>query len=529
MQQSLLGWNDTARDYPAHSTLHQLFEEQAARVPDAVAVVFEHRPCLDYGTLNRRANQLAHRLRRLGVGADVPVGLYLQRGPGMIVAMLAILKAGGAYVPIDVDYPGERIAFMLADSAAPVTLTEAALAARLAGATSRVLSIDDDRSLENEPQHDPEPVARADHLAYVIYTSGSTGRPKGVMVAHRAVARLVCNTDYVRIAPTDCIAQASNASFDAATFEIWGALLNGARIAIVSTDTLLSAPDLEQQIADDAITTLFMTTALFNEHAANAPDTFCGLRELLFGGEAVSPAAVARVLRSRPPQRLLHVYGPTEATTFATWHEVAPGLGRGKTPATIPIGRPIANTTCHVLDASMQPVPIGVTGDLWVGGPGLARGYLNRPDLDAERFVERHAATGERLYRTGDRVRRLADGTIVFLGRDDDQVKLRGFRIELGEVRAAIAAASPAWRSRKSSCARTLRAIAGSSPTSSGAPTPSASMPPACAPRSPSACPRSWFRRHSSSSTRCRSRPTASSIAPHCRHARGRRSARTRH
>ncbi|RPH65347.1 MAG: amino acid adenylation domain-containing protein, partial [Burkholderiales bacterium] len=412
VQRILGGWNDTARDFPLHEPLHRLFEAQAARTPDAVAVVSEHRPRLDYRTLNRQANRLAHRLRRLGVAPDVPVGLCMQRSPSMVVAMLAILKAGGAYVPLDPEYPAERIAFMVADCGAPVILVQQALRGRLDGIGAQLLCIDVDASLQDEPEHDPEPLARADHLAYVIYTSGSTGRPKGVMVPHRAVARLVCNTDYVRIGSRDCIAQASSSSFDAATFEVWGALLNGARIAIVPTDTLLSAPDLKRQIDDDAITTMFVTTALFNEHAANAPDTFRGLRDLLFGGEAVSPEAVARVLRSDPPQRLVHVYGPTETTTFATWHEVARSVGLGKVPDTIPIGRPIANTTCHVLDASMRPVPVGVTGELWIGGPGLARGYLNRPDLDAERFVGGYEPAGERLYRTGDRVRRLADGAI---------------------------------------------------------------------------------------------------------------------
>jgi amino acid adenylation domain-containing protein len=438
----LAQWNDTARDFPANETVHRLFEAQAARTPDAVAVVFEGRPCLAYGALNRRANRLAHHLRGLGVGPNVPVGLCMQRSPGMIVAMLAILKAGGAYVPIDPDYPAERIAFMVSDSGAPVILAQQATRDRLGAVAAELLDVEagSGASTADGPDLDPEPLARADDLAYIVYTSGSTGRPKGVMIPHRAVSRLVCNTDYVRIAPADCVAQASNSSFDAATFEIWGALLNGARLTIVPTDTLLSAPELKRQIADDEITTLFVTTALFNEHAAHSPDVFHGLRDLLFGGEAVSPEAVARVLRNRPPRRLLHVYGPTETTTFATWHEVPPSVARGKVPDTIPIGRPIANTTCHVLDASMRPAPVGVTGELWIGGPGLARGYFHRPDLDAERFVDRYEATGERLYRTGDRARRLADGAIVFCGRGDEQVKLRGFRIELGEVRAAIAA-----------------------------------------------------------------------------------------
>ena len=433
------GCNDTARAYPEHASLPQLFEEQAARAPQAVAIVCGDER-LDYATLNRRANQLAHRLRRLGVGPDAPVGMLLRRGPGMIVAMLGIVKAGGAYVPVDVDYPAERVAFMLSDSGAAVTIVEKALAPRLAGIGSRLLCLDDDDSLQDEPVDNPVPLARAEHLAYLIYTSGSTGKPKGVMIPHRAVVRLVRNTDYVSLAPGDCIAQASNASFDAATFEIWGALLNGARVAVVSTETLLSATALERQIARDRITTMFVTTALFNEHAARAPGVFQGLRELLFGGEAVDPEAVARVLRSRPPQRLLHVYGPTETTTFATWHEVPRDCARDRVPDAVPIGRPITNTRCHVLDESMQPVPVGAPGELYIGGPGLARGYLNRPELTAERFVPDPFAAGQRLYRSGDRVRRLPDGNIVFLGRNDEQVKLRGFRIELGEVRAALAA-----------------------------------------------------------------------------------------
>ena len=437
-RQVLVDWNDTARDYPADRTLDKLFEAHAARAPNATAVVFGHQPWLDYATLNRRANQLAHRLRRLGVGPDVLVALYLRRSPAMIVAMLGILKAGGAYVPIDVDYPDERVAFMLADSAARVTLTEKALAPRLADAGTQLLCIDDDPSLDSEPFGNPDPLARPEHLAYVMYTSGSTGKPKGVMIPHRAVARLVCNTDYVRIGPPDCVSQASNASFDAATFEIWGALLNGARLAIVTTDTLLSPGALKRQIERDRIDTMWITAALFDEHVASAPDTFAGVRDLLFGGEAANPESVVRVLRADRPTRLVNGYGPTETTTFATCYEVPASLADGETPTAIPIGRPIANTTCYVLDDRMRPVPIGVVGNLWIGGPGLARGYLNRPELDAERFVEAPAPIGARLYRTGDRVRLLADGNIVYLGRDDGQVKLRGFRIEPGEIEAAL-------------------------------------------------------------------------------------------
>ena len=445
LRQALVNWNDTARDYPHQKTLNKLFEEQAARTPDACAVVFEHRTALDYDALNRRANRLAHRLRGLGVGPDVLVGLCMNRQPEMVVAMLGVLKAGGAYLPIDVDYPAERIAFMLEDGAVPVVLTEQAMLGRLldTGTRAKVIALDSPAWRERSaslPTDAPQPLAGPENLAYVIYTSGSTGRPKGVMVPHRAVARLVCNTDYVRINPSDCIAQASSSSFDAATFEIWGSLLNGARLAIVPTDTLLSAPALKRQIAEDGIDTMFVTTALFNEHAANAPDAFGGLRSLLFGGEAVNAAAVTRVLRSGRPERLVHVYGPTETTTFASWHEATPLQPGEEGPETIPIGRPIANTTCHVLDASMQPVPTGATGDLWIGGPGLARGYLNRPELDTERFVADPFSPGSRLYRSGDRARRLADGAIVFAGRSDDQVKLRGFRIELGEVGAAISA-----------------------------------------------------------------------------------------
>jgi amino acid adenylation domain-containing protein len=431
----LVTWNATARPYP-RLPLAQLFEAQAARTPDALAVVLDA-DTLTYAELEARANRLAHHLRALGVGPDVLVGLCLHRGPALVVGLLAILKAGGAYLPLDPHYPRERLAFMLADAAAPVVLTEPALRALLPDTQAAVLYADD-RPFAHLPATPPAPLATPAHLAYVIYTSGSTGTPKGVAVSQRGVVRLVMNTDYVRLGPSDCVAQASNISFDAATFEIWGALLTGARLAIVPKEALLSHPALIRTIERQRITTMFMTTALFNEYAARAPHAFERLDCLLVGGEAADPIAVQRVIDTAPPKRLVNAYGPTETTTFAVCHEVP--QRPGASPASsIPIGRPIANTTCYVLDDALEPVPVGVVGELFIGGPGVARGYLNRPDLTAARFIDDPFNAGERLYRTGDFVRRHADGTLDYVGRIDGQVKLRGFRIELGEIEAALA------------------------------------------------------------------------------------------
>lgn len=434
----LLRWSGSASAQPQQRNLHQRFESQAQRQPDAVAVAMGD-ASLSYAEVNTRANRLAHHLRTLGVGPDVLVGVCLQRSPDLIVALLAILKAGGAYVPLDPDYPSERLAFMLADTSAPVLITEQALRRPLPASNAHVLCIDSDADgLARYPDGNPLALASADHLAYVIYTSGSTGTPKGVMVTQRAVARLVIDTDYVQLGPDDVVAQASNSSFDAATFEIWGALLNGAKLVIVPKDVLLSGPALTREIATHRITTLFLTTSLFHEHASSSPGMFSPLKQLLFGGEAADPAAVRRVLDTAAPERLLNGYGPTETTTFATWFDVpSTGIWAG---ARVPIGRPIAHTRCRVLDAHLEPVPLGIVGELYIGGPGLARGYLNRPDLTAERFVDDPMLAGERLYRTGDLVRYRPDGNLDCVGRADRQVKLRGFRIELGEIEAALAA-----------------------------------------------------------------------------------------
>jgi acyl-coenzyme A synthetase/AMP-(fatty) acid ligase len=268
-----------------------------------------------------------------------------------------------------------------------------------------------------------------------MYTSGSTGRPKGISIPHRAVTRLVVNTDYVSLGVGDRIAQAANASFDAATFEIWGALLNGGTVVGIPKSVLLSVDDLATELTSRRITTMFLTTALFQQVAREKPMAFGGLRELLYGGEVCDPRLVARVLAHGGPQRLLHVYGPTESTTFATWHlveSVSDDLIR------VPIGKPIANTTAYVLDADRRLVPPGVPGELYLGGDGLAAGYLEREELTAERFVRSPLHNDERLYRTGDLVRWTAEGTIEYLDRLDQQVKIRGFRIELPEVETAL-------------------------------------------------------------------------------------------
>jgi amino acid adenylation domain-containing protein len=434
----LTAWNRSATSYPREATIHGLFEEQAALRPEAVALEFGL--SLSYGELNRRANRLARHLRSLGVGPEVRVGLFLERSTDLVAGMLAILKAGGTYVPLDTSYPPERLAFLLEDSAVPVVLTWARLRGALPDHRAEVVELGGDlpEALASCTEDDPESWTGPGHTAYFIYTSGSTGRPKGVAVPHRAVIRLVRDTDYVELKPEDRVAQASNASFDAATFEIWGALLNGARLQGIPRDVTLSPPDFAARLRADGITTLFLTTALFNQIATEAPQAFGPLRHVLFGGEAVDPRRVRKILAGgAPPQRLLHVYGPTETTTFASWYLVR-GVEEGAW--TVPIGGPIANTTLHLVDSRYDRVPLGVAGDLCIGGDGLAWGYAGRPELTAEKFVPDPLSgePGARLYRTGDLGRWRAEGSIEFLGRRDNQIKLRGFRIELEEIESAL-------------------------------------------------------------------------------------------
>jgi amino acid adenylation domain-containing protein len=436
-QQLLIDWNNTETNYPHNKCIHQLFEEQVERTPDTVAVVYEDQK-LTYQELNARANQLAHHLQALGVGSEVLVGISMERSLEMVVGFLAILKAGGAYLPLDPTYPFDRLSLMLEDAQPPVLLTQERLLKGLPSHWGKVVCIDSDwHTIAQESQENLASDVNAENLAYVIYTSGSTGKPKGAAVPHRAINRLLFNTDYINLQPSDRIAQVSNTSFDAATFEIWGALLHGARLVGITKDIALSPQEFAAQLQEQQISAMFLTTALFNQLASVVPDVFKNVRHLLFGGEAVDPSSVKEILRNGPPQRLLHVYGPTECTTFSTWYLVQ-NVPEGAT--TLPIGRPISNTQAYILDRHLQPVPIGIPGELYIGGPGLAKGYLNRPELNAERFIPNPFSHEKeaRLYKTGDLVRYLPDGNIEFVGRIDNQVKIRGFRIELGEIEAVL-------------------------------------------------------------------------------------------
>ena len=428
----IAAWNDTARAYPREACIHALFEAQAARTPDATALTFGD-AALTYRALDARANQMAHYLRRLWVGPEVVVGIAVERSLEMVVGILGILKAGGAYVPLDPSYPLSRLEFMLRDTEAPVLLTQARLRHSLPAFQGRVISIDDEwPEIERESTDAPAVTANADNLAYVMYTSGSTGAPKGVCIEHHSVVRLVTNTNYVTLGPEETMLQLAPISFDAATFELWGSLLNGGRL-VVFPPGLPSPAALAAAIREHVISTLWLTAALFHQMVDFDPGALSGVRQLLAGGEILSVAHVRRLLEALPAgHQLINGYGPTENTTFTCCHVMTRDSRIGRS---VPIGRPIANTHVHILDERHRPVPLGVPGHLHIGGDGLARGYLNQPALTAEKFV---TVGGQRLYRSGDNARYLVDGSIEFLGRSDDQVKLRGYRIELGEIEAVL-------------------------------------------------------------------------------------------
>ncbi len=440
-------WNATEAEYPREKLVHELFEEQAARRPGAVAVEFEGRQ-LSYGELNQQANRLAHHLRALGIEAETLVAICVERSIEMIVGILGILKAGGAYLPLDPDYPDERLAHMLLDSRTAIVLTQEKLLDKLATlvtADTRLVALDrrwseiDDRvaglkadNVQLQERVEPH------HLAYVIYTSGSMGRPKGVMNEHRGVVnRLIWMQRAYGLDMEDAVLQKTPFSFDVSVWEFFWPLLAGARLVMARPEGHKDPDYLVDTIRRNRITTLHFVPPMLQVFLEHTEAAQCfSLTRVICSGEALPSMLVRRFAERLPHARLYNLYGPTEAAIDVT----AWTCPTGEIPTIIPIGRPIANTQMYILDGNEAPVPIGVAGELHIGGVQVARGYLNRPDLTAERFVlDLFAAeAGARMYKTGDLARWRDDGTIEFLGRNDFQVKIRGFRIELGEIEARL-------------------------------------------------------------------------------------------
>ena len=435
-RQRLTSWNHTAADYPRDKCVHELVEAQTARRPDAVAVVGTD-ATLTYRELNERANQVAHRLRALGIGPDALVAICLERSPEMLVGLLGILKAGGAYVPLDPAYPRERLAFMVRDSGARVLLTQNRLRAQMDSGDSscQVLCLDGDAaSLAIHPASNPLSGVKADRLAYVIYTSGTTGEPKGVELTHGGLLNLIFwHQRTYRVGPEDKATHVAGVGFDASVWEIWPYLTAGASLHLPTDEIRLTPEKLRDWLVAREITLTFAPTPMAEKLVRLAWPARPALRAMLTGGDRLKGPISPQL-----PFPLVNHYGPTENTVVTTCGTVEVDRAAGKAP---PIGRPIANTQVHLLDEKRRPVALGATGEIYVGGDGLARGYHQRPELTAEKFISNPLTglTGDRLFRTGDLARYLPSGEIEFLGRTDDQVKIRGYRIELGEIEVVLA------------------------------------------------------------------------------------------
>jgi amino acid adenylation domain-containing protein len=430
-------WNQTGRAYPRDRLIHQLFESQTMRAPDRIALTCEQQH-LSYAELNRRANQLAHFLQGQGVTRGTFVAIGMERSVEMVVGLLAILKAGAAYIPIDPTYPDERVAAMLEDSQPALLLTQAQLEARFAGKANRVIAVDGEPAAQiaQQPGTNPGVQLQPDDLAYVIFTSGSTGRPKGAMNSHGGILnRLLWMQEEYRLGADDCVLQKTPFSFDVSVWEFFWPLITGARLVMARPGGHKDVDYLVGLITSDQVTTLHFVPSmlqmfLHGEHVERCTS----LRRVICSGEALSYELQERFF-ARLQAELHNLYGPTEAAVDVTYWQCRPDHER----RLVPIGRPVANTHMHILDAHQHPVPIGVVGELYIGGVQVGKGYLNRPDLTEERFVRLDLGEGsQRFYRTGDLGRWLQDGTIEYLGRTDGQVKVRGVRMELGEIEAAL-------------------------------------------------------------------------------------------
>jgi amino acid adenylation domain-containing protein len=437
----LVEWNATEADYPETSGIHQLFETQAQAQPEAIAVVFGDQS-LTYRELNQQANQLAHYLREQGVQPDTLVGLCVERSLDMIVGLLGILKAGGAYVPLDPSYPAQRLAYMLDDSGVKFLITQHSLVNRLSLTDQHCILLNSAEfkcRLTQYSTHNIPPVElglTAKHLAYVIYTSGSTGKPKGVLTPHQAIIRLVINNDYVPLNRDTVMAQCAPVNFDAMTFEVWGTLLNGGLLALYPL-SIIDLNILGKMIEEYKVNTLWLTAGLFDQFVLELYPSLKSIKYLLTGGDIVSPVSVQKLYSYLSNVQIINAYGPTENTTFTCCYHIPREISLDQS---VPIGHAIKNTQLYVLAPDQSLLPIGIVGELYIGGVGLARGYLNRPELTAEKFIANPFSDDphSRLYRTGDLVRWLPDGQLAFIGRADHQVKIRGFRIELGEIESAL-------------------------------------------------------------------------------------------
>jgi amino acid adenylation domain-containing protein/thioester reductase-like protein len=433
MQRLLVDWNETAAPYPGDRCVHELFAELARKTPRATAVAFGDKS-VSYSDLNRQANRVAHRLIAAGASPDMVIAVSAERSIETIVALVAILKSGAAYLPLDPTYPVDHVVYLLREANVSILLCTSTEAPAVPEWIKHIIHID--KGNDAYPSFDPPSSAISSHLAYVLYTSGSTGRPKAVGIIHRNISRLVLGTAYIQLTSHDVVLQLAPITFDASTFEIWGALLNGAKL-VLYPDHKVDLNRLQFVLEHEGVSILWLTAGLFHQIVDERPVALRALRWLLAGGDVLSMGHVRRAVNHLPAGRFLNCYGPTEATTFTTSFEVS---SLTALPATVPIGRPISNAQVYVLDERMAPVPIGIPGELYIGGDGLGRGYLRQPELTTQRFVANpFGHPGSRLYRTGDLVRYLSGGDIEFLGRMDRQVKIRGFRIEEGEIESALA------------------------------------------------------------------------------------------
>lgn len=429
-EQIVTQFNNTKTEYPKNHTIIDLFREQAEETPDHTALVYDNMS-FSYEELDKRSNALARELYQNGFRKNETAGILAAHSPEFIISVLAVLKAGGAYLPLDAELPPERVSFLLEETQAKMLIVQKGLEQNAAFSGTCITS---DAQILMEENHIPINIGSSpDDLAYIMYTSGSTGRPKGVMITNRNVVSLVSNSNYTSASVDDRFILTGSISFDAVTFEMFGALLNGASLHIIDKSTMLSPDRFGTYLLENDITVLFLTTALFNQLAQAQADMFRGLHTLYVGGEALSPALMNAVRHACPDLALHNIYGPTENTTFSTFFEMKRDYA-----GPIPIGKPISNSTAFILDAKGHLLPIGVPGELCVGGDGVAKGYLNRDDLTNAVFSPHPFLSGERIYRTGDLARWLPDGNLEYISRIDRQIKIRGKRIEPAEIEARL-------------------------------------------------------------------------------------------